>query len=148
MGVDTPVVIVGAGLAGLVTAWDLTRAGIPCRVLEASPRIGGRVETIEFADGLTAEAHMEEFWADSPAWPLLRELGLHLDEDGAHSSLILDGRLRTNQGDGDRDTYLAGMFDAAGSGGVSAVGRAGGRDPEASARGVCRPVRLATGPSL
>lgn len=54
---------------------------------------------------------MEEFWADSPAWGLLRELGLPLDEDGAHSSLILDGRLHTNQGDGDRDTYLAGMFD-------------------------------------
>ena len=67
MRLDTPVVIVGAGLAGLVTAWELTRAGIACRVLEASSRPGGRVETTVFDDGLIAEAHMEEFWEGSPA---------------------------------------------------------------------------------
>jgi phytoene dehydrogenase-like protein len=39
------VVIVGAGLAGLVCAQDLTRAGIECTVLEASDGVGGRVRT-------------------------------------------------------------------------------------------------------
>jgi len=39
------VVIVGAGLAGLVCAQDLTRAGIDCRVLEASDGVGGRVRS-------------------------------------------------------------------------------------------------------
>ncbi len=110
MTVDTPVVIVGAGLAGLVTAWELTRVGVACRVLEASPRVGGRVETTVFGDGLTAEAHMEEFWESSPAYPLLRELGLDLVEDCAHSSMVLGERLLPYQGDGDRDAYLAGMF--------------------------------------
>lgn len=110
MDVDTPVVIVGAGLAGLVTAWELTCAGIPCQVLEASHRAGGRVETAVFADGLTAEAHMEEFWQSSPAYPLLNELGLDLLEDCAHSSVILDGRLSPYRGDCDRDAYLSGMF--------------------------------------
>ena len=39
------VVIVGAGLAGLVCAQDLTRAGVQCTVLEASDGTGGRVRT-------------------------------------------------------------------------------------------------------
>jgi phytoene dehydrogenase-like protein len=41
----TDVVVVGAGVAGLVCAQDLTRAGVPCRILEASDGIGGRVRT-------------------------------------------------------------------------------------------------------
>jgi phytoene dehydrogenase-like protein len=44
------VVIVGAGLSGLVCAQDLTRAGISCRVLEASDGVGGRVRT-DVVDG-------------------------------------------------------------------------------------------------
>ena len=43
--VVTDVVIVGAGLAGLVCAQDLTRAGVGCQVLEASDGVGGRVRT-------------------------------------------------------------------------------------------------------
>ena len=39
------VVIVGAGLAGLACAQDLTRVGVACRVLEASDGVGGRVRT-------------------------------------------------------------------------------------------------------
>jgi phytoene dehydrogenase-like protein len=41
----TDVVIVGAGLAGLTCAQDLTRAGIECLMLEASDGVGGRVRT-------------------------------------------------------------------------------------------------------
>ncbi len=44
------VVIVGAGLAGLACAQDLTRAGVECTVLEASDGIGGRVRT-DLVDG-------------------------------------------------------------------------------------------------
>jgi phytoene dehydrogenase-like protein len=39
------VVIVGAGLAGLACAQDLTRVGVACTVLEASDGVGGRVRT-------------------------------------------------------------------------------------------------------
>ncbi|HEY5155843.1 MAG TPA: NAD(P)/FAD-dependent oxidoreductase [Acidimicrobiales bacterium] len=39
------VVIVGAGLAGLACAQDLSRAGVQCQVLEASDGVGGRVRT-------------------------------------------------------------------------------------------------------
>jgi protoporphyrinogen oxidase len=39
------VLIIGAGLAGLAAARTLTRAGVACRVLEASDGVGGRVRT-------------------------------------------------------------------------------------------------------
>jgi phytoene dehydrogenase-like protein len=42
--------IVGAGVAGLVCAQDLTRAGVECTVLEAADHIGGRVST-DVVDG-------------------------------------------------------------------------------------------------
>jgi len=41
----TDVVVVGAGLAGLVCALDLSRAGVDCTVVEASDGVGGRVRT-------------------------------------------------------------------------------------------------------
>jgi monoamine oxidase len=88
------VVIVGGGLSGLVTAYELRRRGIRSTVLEADDRIGGRIRTAAFADGATAEAHLEEFWEASPAYELLRRLGLPLIERPAFSSVVLNGRLR------------------------------------------------------
>ena len=53
-----PVIVVGAGLAGLRAAELLHKAGTPVVVLEARSRPGGRVHTIRapFAEGLYAEA--------------------------------------------------------------------------------------------
>ena len=52
------VIVIGAGLAGLVAAWELDRAGHDVTILEARDRPGGRIETVRdpFADGLYAEA--------------------------------------------------------------------------------------------
>lgn len=110
---DAPVCIVGAGLTGLTLAYELKKAGIDSLLLEAAPRIGGRIQTVVFADGATAEAHMEEYFERSPAVALLRELELPLVEDVAHSTVRIDGTIHPYQGEGDRDTYLAGLFDAA-----------------------------------
>lgn len=44
------VVIVGGGLAGLACAQDLTAAGVPCTVVEATDGVGGRVRT-DHVDG-------------------------------------------------------------------------------------------------
>jgi monoamine oxidase len=107
-----PVVIVGAGLTGLTTAYKLQAAGVPFVLLEATPRVGGRVQTVYFEDGTYAEAHMEEYFERSPAVALLRELKLDLASDVAHSSVRIDGKLYPYQGDGDRETYLDGIFTA------------------------------------
>ena len=40
-----PVLIIGAGLAGLSCAWRLTQLGRRCEILEASDGVGGRVRT-------------------------------------------------------------------------------------------------------
>lgn len=52
------VLVLGAGLAGLSAAYELTAAGHDVTVLEAQERPGGRVLTLRkgFADGLYAEA--------------------------------------------------------------------------------------------
>ena len=48
---DVDVAIVGAGLAGLAAARELTRAGASCVVLEARDRVGGRTLREEIGDG-------------------------------------------------------------------------------------------------
>ena len=48
---EAPVVIVGAGLTGLTTAYELRKAGIDVLLLEAAPRPGGRIQTVSFPDG-------------------------------------------------------------------------------------------------
>jgi monoamine oxidase len=51
------VIIVGAGPAGLCTAYELKRAGMEVVLLEASQRVGGRVKTI--FDPFTPNLHGE-----------------------------------------------------------------------------------------
>ena len=57
-GKSQRVVILGAGLAGLVAAWELQRAGHSVTILEAQLHPGGRVHTIRegLSDDLSAEA--------------------------------------------------------------------------------------------
>jgi len=51
------VIVLGAGIAGLVAGFELKRQGHEVLILEAQNRVGGRVHTIrDFAPGLYAEA--------------------------------------------------------------------------------------------
>jgi monoamine oxidase len=60
------VVILGAGIAGMVSAWELRKAGYECTVLEARGRSGGRNWTIrngtqvEMTDGSTQLCTFED----------------------------------------------------------------------------------------
>jgi monoamine oxidase len=62
--------VVGAGLAGLAAAYELTRAGHDVTVFEVQLRPGGRVRTLRepFSDGLYAEAGARVF---SDSYPRL-----------------------------------------------------------------------------
>jgi monoamine oxidase len=57
-GAAKKIIVIGAGLAGLSAAYELTQAGHEVTILEARARAGGRVYTLRepFSDGLHAEA--------------------------------------------------------------------------------------------
>ncbi|WP_426988212.1 flavin monoamine oxidase family protein [Pseudarthrobacter sp. Y6] len=70
------VIIAGAGIAGLVAADALTRAGKTVMVFEARDRIGGRAHSIHTPGG-TIELGATWFWANEPlVQSLADELGI------------------------------------------------------------------------
>ena len=80
---EEPVVIVGAGLAGLACAHRLREAGIPFVVHEAQARIGGRVLSLRghFPDGQVCELGGELIDTGHVRMrALCEELGLALDD--------------------------------------------------------------------
>ncbi len=73
------VVVVGAGLAGLAAARDLEAGGAQVTVLEARPRVGGRVEQVDLDDGRRVQLGGEVVGnAHTSYLDLVAELGLTL----------------------------------------------------------------------
>lgn len=104
------VVVVGGGLAGLITAWRLEQKGCSVTVLEAADRLGGRVGTAHYPGGLQAEYGMQEIWEKSPLLGIVRELGLKLDSsDDPWSSFIIDDKLYGFVED-TREAYFGKLF--------------------------------------
>lgn len=66
IGRGTKVAVLGAGIAGMVAAYELRKAGFDCTVLEARERPGGRNwtirrgNTIEFTDGTIQRCAFDE----------------------------------------------------------------------------------------
>jgi monoamine oxidase len=76
---QAPVLIVGAGIAGLTAAYYLNRAGIAVRIVEANKRLGGRIFSQERALGTETTVELGGEFIDSGhknIRKLLRELGL------------------------------------------------------------------------
>ena len=95
------VVILGAGTAGLTCAYRLQQSGIRASIVEASPRVGGRMYSLQnfFPDDQVAELGGELIDTDHHAIRnLARELGVelidltYLDHSNGHDYFI-DGRL-------------------------------------------------------
>ncbi len=75
----TPVLIVGAGIAGLTAAYYLDRSGVPVRIIEASGRIGGRMLSQQQALGTETTVELGGEFIDSGhkhIRKLAQELGL------------------------------------------------------------------------
>lgn len=81
------VVVVGAGMAGLVCTYRLQQAGINVQLVEAQTRIGGRMLSLRnhFADGQVAELGAELIDSGHTHMrALAAELGLTLDDFNAY----------------------------------------------------------------
>ena len=84
----SPVVVVGAGLAGLVCALALHEAGQPVLVVESSDGVGGRVRSDLHPEGFVLDRGFQVLldaypaarrWVDHPALrPLAFDAGVHL----------------------------------------------------------------------
>ena len=106
-GHGTKVVILGGGIAGLVSAYELRKLGYDCTILEARHRPGGRVWTgrhgdkVDFADGTTqtiawAEGNYQNMGAGripSTHWTILKyirelKVPLEVEVNTTRSSLL------------------------------------------------------------
>ena len=101
-----PVIIIGAGIAGLTAGYRLRQAGIPFRIYEAQNRVGGRMYSLRnfFADGQVCELGGELI--DTPherIQTLAQELDIVLDDlskdDPAvrKQTFFFDGSLRSER---------------------------------------------------
>ena len=98
-----PVLIIGAGIAGLTTAYRLEQMGIPVRIVEAQGRVGGRMHSLRdyFPAGQVAELGGELIDTNHDSIRrLAAELGIELNDLTTDSPMLrqetwyFDGVLR------------------------------------------------------
>ncbi|KAI0343917.1 amine oxidase [Trametopsis cervina] len=70
--VEKRVCIAGGGVAGLYAAWLLGRVGIPCDIIEANGRIGGRLYTHRFENDNTGYDYYDVGAMRFPKTPFMR----------------------------------------------------------------------------
>lgn len=104
MKLNDPIVVIGAGLAGLTAAWALQKSGYPTLVLERTAYPGGRLDTMR-ADGCIVDTAVTYFERkDRTIAQLLRVCGL--DEQ----AVAIQGGVGTLSEDGSAPKPRAGDF--------------------------------------
>jgi oxygen-dependent protoporphyrinogen oxidase len=93
------IIIIGGGISGLAAAHRLSEQQVRVTLLEASPRLGGTIQT-EHRDGFLLERGPDSFISEKPqALELAKRLGLEsrlvqTNEQFRRSFIVRDGRLR------------------------------------------------------
>jgi monoamine oxidase len=92
---ELPVVVLGAGAAGLACAWRLREQGCAVTVVEARDRIGGRVWTVDDFAPVPIELGAELIHGDqASSWELVEAFGLEtLPDLELPNRGLYDGRL-------------------------------------------------------
>ncbi|MGW4635027.1 FAD-dependent oxidoreductase [Nocardia sp. NPDC004415] len=95
---NTPITVIGGGLAGLTAAIDAAEKGVPVRLFEAHQSLGGRGRATPPPHVAHEGAHV--FYADGPHYTWLKERGFVAGlgwpglTDAAKVGFRVDGRLR------------------------------------------------------
>ena len=93
-GGRSPILVVGAGIAGLTAAYRLRQAGVRADIIEATNRVGGRIRTIPKVAGTLIPAELGGEYIDTGHTNLISlatELGLRaIDLDQVQSGLVKD----------------------------------------------------------
>jgi protoporphyrinogen/coproporphyrinogen III oxidase len=68
-------VVIGGGVSGLACAYRLKKLGMPVTLLEASPRVGGLIETVE-KNGFLFESGPQSFQGTETLLGVIHDLGI------------------------------------------------------------------------
>lgn len=80
-GTDVDVIVIGAGLAGLTAARELSHEGYSVRILEARNRLGGRVFTSKLGDHKVELGAHWTFWGNPHMFAEITRYGLELEPE-------------------------------------------------------------------
>jgi monoamine oxidase len=100
------ILVIGAGMAGLTAARALAEAGRAVILVEASPRVGGRIHTLREADEII-ELGAEFIHGKPPElWSLLEEANLESYELDGSNLAFEDGQLESRDQLQESSTFL------------------------------------------